>query len=345
MSVTSVEITQDNIVSSCNLLATHQPLVFIIEALGTDLPDYLTINVKSAAITLGIFKAVSFEAISGGRNYIFNADSILRCYMPHFDDTEQTNDTIELTTYPMRSFMIEVTHEALSDEVAIVGYLASRQRGKTEALTEIYGNDNEKVFCFKDRYTNFHYYKQADTALTLAFGTLTASVTKAGLYRAKRKITTIGASTMAVGTSGSEDKTITIECLPDCSTGLYLKFLDSNNGYYKHWLFNRHYGLEGASEDIGEVLNPAINLTMPSRKAIGKRSTKQYILTADNITSEMLTYLNPIGTSPRVYVYIASSWVLCKVEDAAIPFRFRKGNAGDYSIVISLPEQYNVTML
>lgn len=345
MSVTSIAITQDNIVSGCNLLAAHSPLVFLIEATGSDFPDYLTVNIKDGSTTIDTFKAVAYQWVAGGQIYIFNADRILRAFMPSIDDQSQADDTISRCTYTGRKLTIEATHELLSDSVEIIPYVAARQRGQTEALTEIYENNTEKTFCFKDRYFYLHYYQQLDASIVLAIDTLTDAIDDAGLYRAKVKKTSLGITTVMAGENESEDKTITIECLPNCSAGLYVKFLDSNNGHYKHWLFNNHYGLEGSTEDIGNIYASATNLLSPYRKDIGKRLGKRYLLTADNLTSEMLEYLSPIGVTPRLYVEINSQWVLCRIAQGNVPNRWRKGNAGSYSLIIEIPDQYTVTML
>jgi hypothetical protein len=345
MSVTSIAITQDNVVSGCNLLAAHSPLIFLIEATGSDFPDYLTVNIKEGTITLDTFKAVAYQWVAGGQIYIFNAERILRAFMPSFDDQSQADDTIARCKYSDRALTIEVTHEALTDSVDIIPYVAARQRGEVEALAGIYDNDAEKVYCFKDRYFYLHYYQQAAASIILAFDSLTDAIEDAGLYRAKIKKTSLGITTVEAGEETAEDKTITVECLPNCSTGLYVKFLDSTNGYYKHWLFNSHYGLESTTEDIGNIYASGTNLLSPYRKDIGKRFGKRYLITADNLSSEMLEYLNPIGTTPRLYVEINGQWVLCRIAQGNVPNRWRKGNAGSYSLIIEISDQYTVTML
>lgn len=170
--------------------------------------------------------------------------------------------------------------------------------------------------------------------------TINISAIGTGINRAAVTFSNVGSNVVNFG-----DKVINVETLPDCPEGLYVKFLDSNNGYYKHWLFNRYYTIEGNAESIGSVINYATQLNQPSMLPIGKRDIVRYILTADGLDEDMMNYLVPVNKSPRVYLQINDVWVLCEVEDGAIPYRKSKKHGGSLTISVRLPGQYNVTML
>lgn len=174
MSVTSITITQGLINGTGNVLAVHSPLYFLAEAEepSGDFPDTLTVNVKSGATTLATYNAYPYSEAGTKRKYIFRGDKVLRRFMLPLNDFEQVDDTVISPGYISRDFTIEATHESLTDSVDIVAYCAARQHGQTEAMTEIYNNDNEKAYSFSGRSFYVHRYGEgeptewSDTPLT-----------------------------------------------------------------------------------------------------------------------------------------------------------------------------------
>lgn len=141
-------------------------------------------------------------------------------------------------------------------------------------------------------------------------------------------------------------KSFVINVLPNCTSGLFVKFLDSATGYYKHWLFSRYYSTVKDTENIGEVMQLQTSLSVSPTISLGMKSNKKFIAVTDGITQEMLDYLSPIFTSPRIAVYNSSGVAIPVTIDAGgKQVRWGKNTSGSVSITFDLGEQNNVTML
>jgi hypothetical protein len=96
---------------------------------------------------------------------------------------------------------------------------------------------------------------------------------------------------------------------------------------------------------IGKVIAVATSLADALYTNLGKRVQPRVSATAENITQEMLDYLAPISTSPRVYIQVGTEWVEVNVTDMTIPTRWRKGNSGSIIVSFELDKKNTITML
>lgn len=150
MAISSIEITQDNIVSGCDLLAVHNPLVFIAEVTYSgDAPDFVYVRIETGS-DLDDYKAIYLDDISGiKRRFYFVADEILRSYLPELSDTVQTaNTTIEinnLTTDITLSFRESLTGGVVSDLLTFTIVHAARdfQAENGASMVDICNNESK----------------------------------------------------------------------------------------------------------------------------------------------------------------------------------------------------------
>lgn len=161
MAITSVTIVQDNIKDGCNLMAVHSPLKFTAYAQHSSpapytFPEYLTVEVTTNATTY-TYKAWQYDKVADKCYYIFMAEKIIRSLMTGLNDDAQTADTVISTNYA-QNFNVKFISGALSDNVDIVAYKASRQLGDYEALESIFNNDTESIKVFANREFYLHYY-------------------------------------------------------------------------------------------------------------------------------------------------------------------------------------------
>ena len=223
MAITSVTIQQDNIVDGCNLLAVHSPLRFTAIVQDSDspysFPDYLDVEITNmfSSTTYTGYKALQYEIIDDKSNYIFHSEKILRSLMADFDDTDRDGDTIEYPPFMVRKFRITFKYLGLSDYVDIYAYLASRQNGETEAMTEMFNNDDETVISFANREFYLHFFSAGITDAIVFDG---SAVDESNIVRKRKTVASIGTSTAVVMVDGDTAKTITINTLPDCQNGL-----------------------------------------------------------------------------------------------------------------------------
>ena len=133
--------------------------------------------------------------------------------------------------------------------------------------------------------------------------------------------------------------------MPNDTCGIYVKFLDSNTGYYKHWLFNRYFEINGEHENYGTVEKFSLNLLQEAELEIGKKFKRKILVSAD-LTQNELEYIKGIFTSPRVY-YLndEDKWISIKLDDSTNTLRYRKNNTGVVMLAFAEASQNTVTML
>ena len=163
MAITAINITKDNTDGSCNLVAVHSPLVFLLQATYTGLaaPDYLYcqifdengINLTSGTV-FEPYKAIFYsDLLAGERLFYFVADEILRGFMENFDDALISTNSITLESNATKIFKLKFfdpINNLIFDEVTINAMHAAKYIGEKEAMTSIYNNDDEVIFAFKN---------------------------------------------------------------------------------------------------------------------------------------------------------------------------------------------------
>ena len=346
MAITSVTIVQDNIVGGCDLLAVHSPLKFLAEITDGDspysFPEYLDVEVTDllTATTYTGYKAWQYTKVSDKARYIFNSEKILRAIMGDFSDVD--GDTVDYTNFLVRQFRVKFKYLALNDYVDFNAYACSRQVGQTECVTEIADSQDENIIAFKDREFYLHFYSSGITGAIV----FDDSVVDASNFVRKRKtIETVGISTAVVTVDGDIVKTFNIQTLPDDPCGLYVKFLDSNTGYYKHWLFSRYFEIQGEHEAYGTVENFSLNLLQEAELEIGKKFKRKFLISADLTQAEM-DYIKGLLSSPRIYYLNENDkWISVKLDNSTNTLRYPKNNTGVQMFTLVEASQNTVTML
>lgn len=100
-------------------------------------------------------------------------------------------------------------------------------------------------------------------------------------------------------------KTKTLLFVDSCTSEKTLKYLNKD-GQYRFFTFNQFFELSDKPELIGELQNfeQGLQETKSSTSVIGYRNSKQYLLTNDLVSKEVLQIFSEIHTSPRVFMYI-----------------------------------------
>jgi hypothetical protein len=149
MAITAIDIIQDNIVSSVNLLAAHNPLVFIADATwNTTAPTSLVAKViyDGVPANADVYAAIFYEDLDAtSRVFIFISDEALRFRMDDLEDITQTVDTIIAITNLTKELTIRFDNGAsVTDTVDIIACHASRdfEDANGAAMVDIYNNES-----------------------------------------------------------------------------------------------------------------------------------------------------------------------------------------------------------
>lgn len=143
-----------------------------------------------------------------------------------------------------------------------------------------------------------------------------------------------------------------IVALNECPGFVILKYLD-RYGQYRFYAFNKYYRIFDNPSQIGTTNKFITNiLTDKSDKQnVGYRNERKIELTAE-ATDEQLLKLADIYTSPRVYYYIGqnnsdlnSDWIEVQVIANDNVVKRRKQTTGRIDLIVTLPENYTITML
>lgn len=150
MSVTNITVYQDNIDGDCNLLAIHNPLIFLIDVEYSGAAPQILCDMyydhvipddnPNDTFTLAFDTDISATQ----RRYRLTADELLRAHMDTFEDTVQAYETVEIVQNIQKKFTLRLYDSDETEEqiVYIVAFHASRQFGENPALTDIYNNED-----------------------------------------------------------------------------------------------------------------------------------------------------------------------------------------------------------
>lgn len=145
MAVSSIDMVQDNITGESNLMCVHNPLVFVFNATysGTA-PTLIYCQIYDEdSVLLGTYKCIPYAEVSGLiRQFIFNADSILRGLMEDFDDFYQASGTMVYVEGMTKVFTLRFIslYETYTD-VSIVALHGARQYGDDPNAEAIFNNE------------------------------------------------------------------------------------------------------------------------------------------------------------------------------------------------------------
>lgn len=144
------------------------------------------------------------------------------------------------------------------------------------------------------------------------------------------------------------DQVINIKSFEPCDGGKYIKYL-SREGFYRYWLFNKYFTIEGSQTKIGSLVNYFDTMvgSQGRTKNIGyKDALQKIIVTSENVDKEDQRMLMDIFTSPAVYLWTATPgttdietlWTLVDVEGSHQIKE--KNNFQEFTCTLVLPELY-----
>jgi len=144
--ITAIDITRDNFVGGCRLLAVQSDLIFYFDATysGT-VPDYLIVEATVDGVSYIIGKAIFLKDISANkRRFQFNASEFVRALVADaIDDFEQSDESIvetnvsRVVTVIVKSDIAGTVQQSFQFEAIN----AVRQSYEQPALTELAANN------------------------------------------------------------------------------------------------------------------------------------------------------------------------------------------------------------
>lgn len=366
MAIISMTWVQLNTKLGSNLLAIHNPLVFIVNCqFSGAAPDFIYCKVSDSGGELGIYKAIPYrDPDSTNRQFMFIADTVLRSYMPSLDYVFNSNNItakVSITKkFTLRFYDVNDTRAAsysflavhatrqFSDDPCLIGEYSNFQFGESQGL--IIGIENFPTDVYF--YNVFNDYTIAQ--INIAPGSTPINDTGESFYR--KTFTNLAAgevvTTYTYNGTQQATKTITVKPRP-CGDFKVLKYLN-RNGQYCIYPFEKYVQITNAPEKIGTTNELfASILTDTNSRNVGYKNTREMVLNAYNVPKAEIELLSDLTNSPRVYLYVgvapsntASDWVLIEdIKSSDNIVRHAKKEFSDISFTITLPEWFNITML
>ena len=165
MTVTALEITQNNKVNNVSVFATHSPLVFLCEATysGTP-PESLEVQIFDESVTLlGTFNAIPYEDPTATRRvFAFIANDIIAGYMDDFKDSHISLGALIHQENTQKKFTIAFKSGLIFTFFEFHSVAAARQYGQTECLTDIVSNENDIYFGGCDQFVYVYVWNNSE---------------------------------------------------------------------------------------------------------------------------------------------------------------------------------------
>lgn len=312
------------------IVAVHNTLNFEFKEPEATAPEYMDVRLFVNDVPVGDYKAHPYQRENGDITYLFNADEIIRQYMPSIDDYGSLLNSAAQAVNMQAQIKLQKkkpTDTQFVDVDIFLAVNAARQIGlEGENLTDLVTN-NENPFVFVEGQPGYVYVYDNQ------------------FYREKKLLTESANITV-------NGVTKFVEVLPYCEGDIVLKYLDKN-GMYRFYKFSRFYARNVRSELIGSVENVFTSLSNGQgfKKNLGYNAQEELTVKANAVPASHMESLQDIYTSARVYMHIGNhgddalkDWVLVDVEgDGLIKHNKRKFN--DIELTIKPPKRNNVTML
>lgn len=173
MAVTSLNITQDNIIEGSKVMPVHSPLVFIVNAIYTDdPPSNILVDVIKDGNTLATYNAIYLDDIAiGERRFVFKANRVIIGEMLDFDDVYQVNNSVinlENIIEPFRLEFRDLDGLATIQGVDCDFIHGAAQFGEQPNLVDISNNEDEVIYCPAGFYCyTYFYHNNEDDIITI----------------------------------------------------------------------------------------------------------------------------------------------------------------------------------
>lgn len=312
------------------IVAVHNTLNFEFKEPEATAPEYMDVRLFVNDVPVGDYKAHPYQRENGDITYLFNADEIIRQYMPSIDDYGSLLNSVAQAVNMQGQVKLQKKKPADTQFVNVDIFLAinaARQIGlEGENLTDLVTN-NENPFVFVEGQPGYIYVYDNQ------------------FYREKKLLTESANITV-------NGVTKFIEVLPYCTGDIVLKYLDKN-GMYRFYKFSRFYARNVRGELIGSVENVFTSLSNGQgfKKNIGYSAQEELTVKANAVPASHMESLQDIYTSARVYMHIGNhgddalkDWVLVDVEGDGL-IKHNKRQFNDIELTIKPPKRNNVTML
>jgi len=169
MAITDITISQDNIEDDSNLLPIHSILTFIADITYTSTaPDVIHVEIRDPSDTiLETYKAIPYNDLSSTvRQFVFIANGPIKSLMNSFDDTFQTDETIEYVddiTELLKIRFVDPDTSSTYDEVEINFVHGASQFGQLPNLVDQFNNESDIFYAAKDGIIYIYFYNYDDT--------------------------------------------------------------------------------------------------------------------------------------------------------------------------------------
>jgi hypothetical protein len=164
MAITSIGIQQDNRASGANLLAIHNPVIFIANVNFTgQAPDTCNVELYDVDRNLiDIYSAIPYrDTLLTQRQFVFKSSTIIKSLMDDFDDVAQLSDVLVYVEGLTKQFYIRFSSPddpLIYAEVLIDFAHAQRQFGETVCMSDQYNNDEDTYYAPKDKPCYVYFY-------------------------------------------------------------------------------------------------------------------------------------------------------------------------------------------
>ena len=148
--VSSIVVTQNNLIGNCILLSVHNALVFLIDVAYTSyVPENLFCELQDEEGTvLNTFTAIPYkDSLSiSKRTYAFFASDVVKAYMDDFEDFVSPVGTLDIVENITKQFSIRFYIDEIETTESFVAMHANRQFGQSPCLESININTPEKYY-------------------------------------------------------------------------------------------------------------------------------------------------------------------------------------------------------
>jgi len=162
MAIESITIQQDNKHGIVDLLAVHNPLVFLVDVkYNSEAAETLYVELQDEDTdVLETFVAIPYSdnAATSTRTFAFIASNILKAYMNNFDDFESPERTLEHVANITQVFTLRFYAETFEASVTFTAIHAARQFGERVSLDAIFDNENETYYAAKGKPVYVYFY-------------------------------------------------------------------------------------------------------------------------------------------------------------------------------------------
>ena len=186
MAITSVDISQDNIINGSNLMPVHSPLTFLVDVTYTGVdPTILFVDVIHESEVLETYKCIPFnDPLANVRTFAFIANDVMKGLMGEFDDFAHLTETLEYVEGRTKLFTLnfyDPDNIATNDSVVIDLVHGAAQFGDNPNFDSIFNNDDQVVYGPDGSWCYVYFYND-DINNVLTIGSPVATLDLASDY-------------------------------------------------------------------------------------------------------------------------------------------------------------------